>query len=182
MKLLLNMLLLFSICLSYESLAYTKPGVYSVNNTGLSLLSANNGSSKIDVFECQDCGKFMRVMIMGSDPLPRLSHYKDEEVIAYMTSPAWKNQFQKFLKGFLQADKNTDFVIHTVRNGSIAGHNAIKAVVTRKTKGNKAYTSHIWLTYSKGRAYGFGVSYFPGQFTGNSVTRFNQMFASFKTL
>lgn len=45
MKLLLNMLLLFSICLSYESLAYTKPGVYSVNNTGLSLLSANSGSS-----------------------------------------------------------------------------------------------------------------------------------------
>jgi len=136
----------------------------------------------MDQFECQDCGKIMRVRNMGTDPQPQQSHYKDEEVIAYITSPAWKNEFHKFLMGFLQADKNTDFVIHTVRKGSIAGHNAIKTVVTRKTKGNRAYTSHIWLTYSKGRLYGFGVLYFPGQFTGNSVTRFNQMFASFKTL
>jgi len=182
MKLLLNMLLLFFFCLSYESLAYTKPGIYSVNNTGLSLLSANSRSSKMDEFECQDCGKFMRVRIISTPVQPQPSRYKDEEVIAYMTSPAWRNEYHKFLKEFLQADKNTDYIIHTVRKGSIAGHNALKSVVTRKAQGSRAYTVHIWLTYSKGKMYGFGVLYFPGEFTGNSVTRFNQMFTSFKTL
>ncbi|QLK60499.1 hypothetical protein GE278_06860 [Enterobacteriaceae bacterium Kacie_13] len=153
-----------------------------MNNNGMPLLPPAGGTSIVQEFECQDCGHFMRVRIIGGPVAHAAKYYTDDQIIAHLTSPAGKDAFNGYLHAFLQADKNTDYIIHTVRKGSISGHTAIKAVVTRKVPGNRAYTAHLWLTVSKGRTFGFAVLYFPGTFTGMSITRFNQMLTSFKML